>query len=323
MAVESRKWNGRVMYRVSVSDRRSIFASQLVSAHNGMLIPIGPVDPVFENSDGKWMTDGRLGRQNHSSVGSIKVATAYEVHFGVDPKKTFVDAVECDAVWPFDVRIDQHLSMRAVHSRPLDSRQNTPIRPIEPTVNRVNSNRSRLLQPIGEQRFAESAFEVGHLDRVLGRVGPVKVSIDPINGQSVDIDHVAEDDDRFGFAFVNGRLVDPPVDDVAPEQHSALEMKVQRCRAASFVDNGCQITTVERKTPDIRPMGEQQGRVAFVSFATRPIVWITSVSSQTFTFEGAFFVDTRLRARTRFQTLVHIFFGPRFWCVCVKVNENA
>lgn len=132
------------------------------------------------------------------------------------------------------------------------------------------------------------------------------MAVDPVDGQAVDVDDVAENDDRFGFTFVDGRLVDSAVGDVAPEEHAALEVEIERRRAVRLVDDGRQIATVERKAPDVRPMSEKQGRVTFVGFAARPIVRIARVSRQTLAFERAFLVDTSLGARTRFETLVHI-----------------
>lgn len=293
-------------YRMRLSDGGGVFAVKLVGSHDGSLIPVGPIDPVFENSDGEWMIVGRFGCEDYSSVRSVIVTTTDEMHFGVDPKESFVNVIERDTVRPLDVRIDQHLTVRSVHTRALDAWRSAPIGPVEPSFERIDSDGSRLLKSIGQQRFTKTAIKVGDFNRVLGRICPVQMSINPINSQSVYVD-ITESDNRFGFAFVDGSLVDSSVVDVTPKQHPTLEMKVEGCRASCLVDNGRQITTVQREPSDIRPMGEKQSRVAFVSFATRSIVWISCIASQTFALKGPLFVDARLRARSSFLTLVDVY----------------
>lgn len=272
-----------------------------------MLIPVGPVNPVFENGDCKGVADSGAGCEHYSTIRSVIVATGDEIHFGVDPKKPPVGAVERDSIRPLDVRVDEYLPMRAVHSGALDSRRSAPVGPVQPAFNWVDSDGSGLLEPVGQQRLAKCALQIGDLDRILGRIGPVQVPINPIDRQSIGIDNVAEGDHCFALAFVNRRLVDALVDDVTPVEHAALEVEVERRRAARLVHDRRQIAAVEREAPDVRSVREKQSRVAFVSFAARSIVRITRVAGQTLALEAALLIDARLRTCSRLQTFVHIF----------------
>ena len=291
---------------MALSNWSGVFAVKLIGAHNGVVIPVGPVHPIFENRHGKRMADGWAGSQDHSSVGSVIVAASDEIHFGVNPEQSPIRPIQRDAVGPLDVRIDKHLPVRSIHAGTLDPRRAAPIRPVKPAFNGIYSDRSRLLEPVGEKRLAESSLQVRHLDRVLGGIGPVQMAIDPVDSQSVGIDHVAESHDGFGFTFVDRRFVDALVVDVAPVQHAALEMKVQCRRAVRLIDNGRQIATVEWEATDIRPVGEKQSRVPLISLAARPVVRVPRVARQALALEAAFFVDARLRARSSFKTLIHV-----------------
>lgn len=83
-------------------------------------------------------------------------------------------------------------------------------------------------------------------------------------------------------------------------------MKIESCRTTRLIDNGRQIPTVERKATDIGPVSEEQGRVSFISFTMRTVVWVSCVTRNTFALETAFFIDARLGACSRIKAFVNI-----------------
>lgn len=54
----------------------------------------------------------------------------------------------------------------------------------------IDGDGARLLQVVADEHLAHAAVEVGHLDRVAHRIGPVQVVVDPVHGQAVRVDHV-------------------------------------------------------------------------------------------------------------------------------------
>ena len=128
--------NHRILQRVPIGDGRSVLAVEFIGSHDGLVIPVGPVDPVFEDADRERMSHRIAGRQHGPPTGSVHIAAGYRVEFGVDPKQSLVHIVERDAVGPFNVRIDQNLTLRTVHSGAFYLRRGSPIRPIHPAVQR-------------------------------------------------------------------------------------------------------------------------------------------------------------------------------------------
>lgn len=134
MRERSRWATGRRAYRVRVRDGRGVPAVELVGALDRVVLPVGPVDPVFEHADRERVAHVRLAREHDAPARAVVVAARDQVHLAVDPEQAPVDPVERDAVRPFDVRVDEHLAVRAVHAGALDARRGAPVRPVEPAL---------------------------------------------------------------------------------------------------------------------------------------------------------------------------------------------
>lgn len=68
---------------------------------------------------------------------AVQVGAMNEVVFGVGPVKLLQDVVQRETVGPVDLRVDDHGSIGAVHTCPLDLRDLPPVCPVHvPNVRR-------------------------------------------------------------------------------------------------------------------------------------------------------------------------------------------
>lgn len=192
-------------HHVGSCDWSDVFAVELVGLEDGLLVPVGPVDPVLEGGHRERVLQ-HVGRvQNDSSVLSVVVARRDSVEFGVDPVNLSLDQVQGQTVGPLDLVVDDGLAVGAVHAGALDLGLGAPVRPVHPAVDGVEGDGARLLQVVLDQRFAHAAVKVGQFNGVLAGVGPVDVVVHPVHGQTVRGRHVVFDHHHFVLALVNRR----------------------------------------------------------------------------------------------------------------------
>lgn len=122
----------------------------------------------------------------------------------------------------------------------------------------------------------------------------------PVHCQSISVDHLSVDDDRFGLAFVDRRFVDPLVVHVTPlkfeqsqsqfrficflfcfsipEEHSGFKVEVEGCGTASLVHDGRKVLSIKCVASDIRPVGEEERGMTFVRLAPSSIMRVPRVT---------------------------------------------
>lgn len=92
--------------------------------------------------------------------------------------------------------------MSAIHARLLDASLVAPIGPEHPTVQRVQSYRSRLPYTVPYESLPHVALEVSQLYGGLSGIGPINVAVYPIHGQAVRRGQAVVNDNSALVTFV-------------------------------------------------------------------------------------------------------------------------
>lgn len=64
--------------------RFDVFAVEFAGLEDGFLVPVGPVDVVFERGDGERMPQVVCRVEDHRPFGPVIVARGDSVQFGID-----------------------------------------------------------------------------------------------------------------------------------------------------------------------------------------------------------------------------------------------
>lgn len=75
-------------------------------------------------------------KNNHVPPRAIQIRAMNEVEFGVSPVKLLLAVVQRQPIRPVDIGVDDHGSICAIHSCPLDLWDLTPVRPVQVTKGR-------------------------------------------------------------------------------------------------------------------------------------------------------------------------------------------
>ena len=182
------------------NDCRSLGAVKLVGLEDGLLLPVAPVHGVLEHRHGERMRQDAVGVDDGASAEAVKVAAAQRVHLGVDPEEQLGEVVDGETVGPHHVGVHDDLSLDAVHACALDLRVESPVGPEHESGAWVDLNSSGLVHTTsGDQRRSLEAVQTGYADGIHTGVSPVKVPVDPIDGDTIGSLHGCNDFCVVGF----------------------------------------------------------------------------------------------------------------------------
>lgn len=113
-------------------DRGYVGPVEFVGLDYCFLVPVGPVQGVFERgyAERVWQPSGT--EQHQAPLGAVEIARRDRVQLGVHPVQPFRHQVQGESVGPFHVERRDHLAARAVHAGPFDFRVAAPVAPVQP-----------------------------------------------------------------------------------------------------------------------------------------------------------------------------------------------
>ena len=126
-------WTDQIGYRLIKHGGSSVAAVEFVGLHDAVELPVAPVDPVLEDRHRERISDVGGIAEDQAAVRAVEIDAADGVHFGVDPVEAALQQIQRDPVGPFQMAVDEDLSVRSIHPAALDFRVHAPIRPVHPS----------------------------------------------------------------------------------------------------------------------------------------------------------------------------------------------
>jgi len=166
-------------------DRLHFLPVELVGLEDGLFVPVGPVDVIFEGGDREGMLQILAGVQHLSPLRTIIVGRRDGVQLAIHPVEAFLHQIQSDAIGPLDIVANDGSAMGSIHSRSFNARRGTPIRPVHPPINGIQGNGTWNVQRVLHQDLAHAALEVGQFDDALLGVCVIHMVVDPIHCQAI------------------------------------------------------------------------------------------------------------------------------------------